>query len=202
LLDYPLPNVAGTRDYVFYFVPDVGYGKSARRFFQEFYRQHVDHQVDRLEQLIRTLQADVTTNGVQHIRELVIVSHGTPLGLGMPLLDSTTDGNESADRLCGRAPGQDAGGVRRSDAVENPNGSTLAAGWRARFDTVREAHISERRGQKVLEAPIGQVLHRRVVLGDLRRPDGVSVTWPVCRRRRSVSRTAITRRPRVGRSRC
>ncbi|MHA7291284.1 hypothetical protein ACX80V_16755 [Arthrobacter sp. MDT3-24] len=32
LLDYPLPNVAGTRDYVFYFVADAGYGNTARTF--------------------------------------------------------------------------------------------------------------------------------------------------------------------------
>lgn len=93
LLDYPLPNVAGTRDYVFYFVPDAGYGKAARRFFRKFYRQHVEHRVVSLEQMVATLHADVTQHGVQHIRELVMVCHGTPLALGIPLPDVTNDDN-------------------------------------------------------------------------------------------------------------
>src|SRR4051794_4192915 len=93
LLEYPLPIVAGTRDYVFYFVPDAGYGKAARRFFRKFYRRHVEHQASSLEEMVATLHADVTQNGVQHIRELVMVSHGTPLGLGIPLPDVTNDDN-------------------------------------------------------------------------------------------------------------
>ena len=37
LFDYPLRKAASARDYVFYFVPDSGYGKCTHRFFQKFH---------------------------------------------------------------------------------------------------------------------------------------------------------------------
>ena len=55
LLDYPLPQRSGVRDYVFHFVPadPPGYGSAARFFFQTFYPDHVAHDVGSLEGLIR-----------------------------------------------------------------------------------------------------------------------------------------------------
>jgi hypothetical protein len=93
LLDYPLPQQPGVRDYVFYFVPadPPGYGSAARNFFETFYRKHVAHDVKSLEALVRVLHDDVTQHGVQQIREVVVVAHGSPLGLQVPLVDATDD---------------------------------------------------------------------------------------------------------------
>ncbi len=91
LLDYPLPKTA--RDYVFY-GPDLkGFGTSARKFFGRFYPNHAVRSVSSLEELIGRLHTDVTQQGVQRIREIVIVAHGTSLGLVLPLLTSTDDLN-------------------------------------------------------------------------------------------------------------
>ena len=93
LLDYPLPQRSGVRDYVFHFVPadPPGYGSAARFFFQTFYPDHVAHDVGSLEGLIRVLHDDVTQNGVQQIREVAIVAHGSPIGLSIRLVDATDD---------------------------------------------------------------------------------------------------------------
>lgn len=47
--------------------------------------------VTSLEGVIRALYADVTQHGVQQIREIAIVAHGTPIGMNFPGLDSTAD---------------------------------------------------------------------------------------------------------------
>jgi hypothetical protein len=94
LLDYPLPQQAGVRDYVFYLVGvDVpGYGQAAKFLFDTFYGQHHPvTDVTSLEGVIRALYTDVTQHGVQQIREIVIVAHGTPIGMNFPVLDSTGD---------------------------------------------------------------------------------------------------------------
>jgi hypothetical protein len=95
LVEYPLPQVSGVRDYIFYFVPNTkGYGKEARLFFNAFYGQyHVHEECNSLEQLIGALFNDVTHGGVQQIRELVIVSHGSANGLLIPLVANPTDPN-------------------------------------------------------------------------------------------------------------
>jgi hypothetical protein len=81
------------RDYVFYFAPadPPGYGSAARFFFTTFYPNHVAHDAKSLESLIRILHDDVTNNGVQQIREVVLVAHGSPVGLQVHLLDATDD---------------------------------------------------------------------------------------------------------------
>lgn len=80
-VEYPLPKQAGVKDYVFYFVgPGDGYGKSARAFFDRFYRTHVRRSASSLEEMFDFLDSEVA-NGVTQIRELVIVSHGAPQGL-------------------------------------------------------------------------------------------------------------------------
>lgn len=91
IVEYPLPRASGVRDYVFHVAPaSDGYGKSARYFFGRFYRQHASVAVGSLEEVIARLHADVTTGGVQQIREIVIVSHGNPLGLLMKTLANTS----------------------------------------------------------------------------------------------------------------
>jgi hypothetical protein len=94
LADYPLPPQPGVRDYVFYLAATdhPGYGSSAKFLFDTFYKDHHAHtEVESLEGLIKALHTDVTQNGVQAIREIVIVAHGTPLGMNFRVLDTTGD---------------------------------------------------------------------------------------------------------------
>jgi hypothetical protein len=93
LEDYPLPKKAGVADYVFDFVPSGDYGVSARAFFAKYYRDHRKRPVSTLEQLVSVLHHDVTAGGVQRIREIVIVCHGTPLALKLPLVAAPGDGS-------------------------------------------------------------------------------------------------------------
>jgi hypothetical protein len=89
-VEYPLPAKPGVRDYVFHFVPvDNSYGKSARSFFARFYPNHAKAEVVSLEALIAALAAQVDS-GVTHIREVVIVAHGNPLGLLSPVVSSVS----------------------------------------------------------------------------------------------------------------
>ena len=89
-VEYPLPKKPGVRDYVFHFVPpDNPYGKSARPFFARFYPNHIKADVVSLEALITTLAAQVDS-GVTHIREVVIVAHGNPLGLLSPVVSGVS----------------------------------------------------------------------------------------------------------------
>lgn len=92
LLDHPLPRQAGVRDYIFYLAAtDVrGYGMAAKYLFDTFYGQHHPvTDVTSLEGVIRALYTDVTQHGVQQIREIVIVTHGSPIGMNFPVLDNT-----------------------------------------------------------------------------------------------------------------
>jgi hypothetical protein len=93
-VEYPLPKRSGVRDYLFYFVgPGDGYGKGARYFFDKFYPNHARHTASSLEDLTARLHADVTERGVQQIREVVIVAHGTRAGLLFPLVEGATETN-------------------------------------------------------------------------------------------------------------
>jgi hypothetical protein len=91
-VEYPLPKKRGVRDYVFYFVND-DYGQAARAFFTKHYPNHVGKSVSSLEELIDALHSDVTSGGVSHIREVVIVSHGDGHGLKLPILRGTSTTN-------------------------------------------------------------------------------------------------------------
>lgn len=89
-IEYPLPQRAATRDYVF-FVPNDGYASAAREFFKKFYPRHALHQIASLEELVSTLYTDVTQNGVQHIREVALVTHANSVGLLLPVLSQSSD---------------------------------------------------------------------------------------------------------------
>jgi hypothetical protein len=91
LQQYPLPAKSGVKDYVFYFVPnsDDGYGARAHDFFKKFYPTYAANDVVSIEQMIGILFKDVS-GGVKQIRELVIVAHGTPQGLIVPVLTAAT----------------------------------------------------------------------------------------------------------------
>jgi hypothetical protein len=68
-----------------------GYGSAARFFFGSFYPKHIAHDVGSLESLIRVLHEDVTSHGIEQIREVVVVAHGSPIGLSIPLVDARDD---------------------------------------------------------------------------------------------------------------
>ncbi len=91
LQQYPLPAKSGVKDYVFYFVSDKddGYGQRAHEFFKRFYTTYAAYDVTSLEQMIGILFKDVS-GSVKQIRELVIVAHGTPQGLIVPVLTAAT----------------------------------------------------------------------------------------------------------------
>ncbi len=94
-VEYPLPKQTGVRDYVFYLVDnkDKKYGKGARKFHAKFYTNHVkEEEVNSLEAVIASLAAQVDA-GVTHIREVVIVAHGNPLGLLSPVVSGATGAN-------------------------------------------------------------------------------------------------------------
>ncbi len=89
LLDYRLPKVAGVRDYVFYTVPSEkkhGYGWSSRLFFGKFFKNHLAKDVGSLEELIDVLHAEVTGQGVDRIREIILVSHANSQAMLFPVL--------------------------------------------------------------------------------------------------------------------
>jgi hypothetical protein len=94
VVEYPLPKKAGIRDYLFYFVrPTDGYGRGARSFFNKFYPNHVRREATTLEGLINTLHGDIAAGGFEQIRELVIVSHGSAVGLLFAIFDGVTKTN-------------------------------------------------------------------------------------------------------------
>jgi hypothetical protein len=96
-VEYPLTKQSGVRDYVFNFVPtntgsaaSKAYGRQSRAFFNAFFRQHIKRDVHTLEDLVNSLNQDLTGQGVQSIREIIIVAHGTRFQLLFPLLNDTS----------------------------------------------------------------------------------------------------------------
>lgn len=94
LVEYPLPKKAGVRDYIFYLMPPTdihgrvdGYRREASHFFDLFYRNHTKKEARSLEDLISVLHADVTQDGVQQIREIVVVTHANSLALLFRILN-------------------------------------------------------------------------------------------------------------------
>ena len=95
--EYPLPKKAKTKDYIFYFVSaGDGYGKGARAFLGKFYGNHVEKSVSSVEELVDYLDGQVA-NGVEHIREIVMVSHGNARGLQLRILEDVSDATNKRD---------------------------------------------------------------------------------------------------------
>jgi hypothetical protein len=95
LVEYPLPQKRGVFDYVF-FVPEKGdgYRDGASGFFKRFYPHHVRKDATSLEALIAIIDEDIERGRLQHVREIVIVAHGTHRGLQFPVLSSITEENK------------------------------------------------------------------------------------------------------------
>src|SRR5215216_5435118 len=94
--EYPLPEMEGTEDYIYYFVPASDkYGKGARYFFDRFpgYKNHRRKNADSLEALISHLHDDIEAQSISHIRELVIVAHGNAQALDFPVVNGVSDTN-------------------------------------------------------------------------------------------------------------
>jgi hypothetical protein len=91
-IEYPLPKQAGAKDYVFYFVQRKDpFRDAGNAFFKKFYANHVAADVRTLEDLIDVLAA--VDGGVTHIREIVILSHATPIGMLFPVVNGVTKTN-------------------------------------------------------------------------------------------------------------
>jgi hypothetical protein len=91
LVQHPLPVKSGIKDYIFYFVSanDGGYGGGAHDFFKRFYPNHAANDVTCVEQMIGIL-FKVVSGSVEQIREIIIVAHGTPQGLIVPVLTAAS----------------------------------------------------------------------------------------------------------------
>lgn len=89
--EYPLPQKAGTQDYIFYFVPAGDpYGKGARYFFNRFYKNHRKKDVKSLEGLIAHLHNEVKGGNVKQIREIIIVAHANSVAMIFPVVEGAT----------------------------------------------------------------------------------------------------------------
>jgi len=79
---YPLAQVSGTRDYVFYFVgPSDPYGEHARHFIRQPYSNHHAVDVGSFEALFAHFKNDIVQNNLAHVRAIIIVAHATAEGL-------------------------------------------------------------------------------------------------------------------------
>jgi hypothetical protein len=85
-VEYPLPAKSGVKDYVVYFVDDVGYGAGAREFMGRWYKKHVPIVAKSLEEMFTTLQAEIASGNVTQIRDLVLVAHGNAVQLFIPVV--------------------------------------------------------------------------------------------------------------------
>lgn len=87
LVEYPLPAKPGVKDYVVYCGDNLaGYGIGAKSFFDKHYPDHVVKTANTLQDVMTALQADVASNGVTQIRELVLVTHANANQLFFPVV--------------------------------------------------------------------------------------------------------------------
>jgi hypothetical protein len=91
---YPLTELSGTRNYVFYFVgPNDPYGEHARHFIRQRYSEPKHHAVDvgSFEALFAHLKNDIAQHNLTHVREIIIVAHATAEGLITPLVSGASN---------------------------------------------------------------------------------------------------------------
>lgn len=91
-VEHPLPVSPDVGDYVFHFVPKSdGYGEGARAFLDRFYPGHHKSSPSNLQKMVETIAADIDGGGVTRVREIVVVAHGSPVGLQVPLVPGTSE---------------------------------------------------------------------------------------------------------------
>jgi hypothetical protein len=86
LVEYPLPAKAGVKDYVFYCGDLQGFGLGAKKLFDKHWPAHVPKTATTLQDVMSALQTEVTTGGVDQIRELVLVAHANVNQLFLPVV--------------------------------------------------------------------------------------------------------------------
>jgi len=91
LVEYPLPVKPGVKDYVFYCGSLGPFGAAAKKLFDKHWPTHVAKTADSLQDVMTALQAEITSNGVQQIRELVLVAHGNAKQLFFPVVPAGTN---------------------------------------------------------------------------------------------------------------
>jgi len=97
--EYPYPQKAGIKDYVFYLVSaGEGYGKMARVFFNTYYKKHKPKDASSLEAVIDFLDAEIENGNVSQIREIVLVAHGNPISLIFQVIDGSLTGDQQVYR--------------------------------------------------------------------------------------------------------
>lgn len=86
LAEYPLPVVAGVRDYVVYCGNLGSFGAEAKKLFDKHWPAHVARTAASMQDAMAVLQADLASSGVTQIRELVLVAHGNANQLFFPVV--------------------------------------------------------------------------------------------------------------------
>lgn len=86
LVEYPLPAKPGAKDYVFYCGSLGEFGAEAKKLFDKHWPAHVAKTAATLQDVMTALRAEVTSGGVQQIRELVLVAHGNANQLFFPVV--------------------------------------------------------------------------------------------------------------------
>jgi hypothetical protein len=91
LVEYPLPDAPGVKDYVFYCGNLGGYGVGAKAFIDKHWPAHVPKTAASLQDVMTALQTEVTSGGVQQIRELMLVAHANTNQLFLPVVPAGAD---------------------------------------------------------------------------------------------------------------
>ena len=147
LIEYPLAPKEGAADYVFFCGPLGPYGAGANAFFTRHYGSkapapHKKFNVQSLEGLVDELFREVTQGGVSHIREIVIVAHGTPQILQLPLINGVTETNHPEFKLLWWLS---LGWLQRDMFPKAENGNAAAAPLFQTFNTRRKAVVERLR---------------------------------------------------------
>ncbi len=147
LIEYPLAKKEGAADYVFFCGPLGPYGEGANAFFNRHYGSkapapHKKFNVQSLEGLVDELFREVTQGGVSHIREIVIVAHGTPQILQLPLVNGVTETNHPEFKLLWWLS---LGWLQRDMFPKAENGNAAAAPLFQTFNTRRKTVVERLR---------------------------------------------------------
>ena len=90
--EYPLPTEPGTADFIYYYGDDDEYSQHAQRFLDRVYPLHSKQRVGSLRQVIDDLHRQVTSGGVENIREVVLVGHANAHELLLPVVPDPPPG--------------------------------------------------------------------------------------------------------------
>ena len=86
IVEFPLPKKDGVKDYIFYCGNLKGFGAGAKKLFDKHWPAHVAKTANTLQDVMLALQTEVTSGGVNQIRELVLVAHANFNQLFLPVV--------------------------------------------------------------------------------------------------------------------